>query len=238
MNVENDGLERILASLGKNFDLEFEPLDLDGRHLEVLNIANMPAYLERLAASRQIEQPLRDLPLWAKVWPGALVLGRFLRKLEPEGKSLLELGAGMGVCSLVASAYGFRRIVLSEANPLALDFARANVLKNGLEKRIQCTLLEIGKPSAALADEKFDLIAASELLYLNDLHRPLLKFLHQRLASGGKALFCTDRARLKPEFHKLAEREFSVQEGNIGVKSVSDGQTSRQVFNILILERQ
>lgn len=236
MLPENDELQTILDSLGKDFDLEFEPVEIDDRQLEILNIANMTEHLDRLLAAKKISDPLRDLPLWAKVWPSSLVLGRFLRKQEPEGKSLLELGAGMGACSLVAAGFGFRRIALSDANPVALKFARANVLKNHLQNLIQTTLLEIGKPAQALADEKFDIIAASELLYLDKLHRPLLKFLQQRLAPGGRALFCTDVARLKPEFRKLALQSFSVREGHIGLKSTENGKTGQRVYNILILE--
>lgn len=238
MLSENNELEKILEPLREDFDLEFEPIEIDGRPLEILNIANMTEHLDKLMAARKISDPLRDLPLWAKVWPSALVLGRFLRKQNPEGKSLLELGAGMGVCSLVAAGFGFSRIVLSDANPVALQFARANVLKNSLQNLIQTTLLEIGSPSQALAGEKFDIIAASELLYLDKLHRPLLKFLQKRLAPSGCALFCTDIARLKPEFRKLAMQDFSVREGHIGLKSSENGKTSQRVYNILILEQK
>ena len=231
-------LAEILNRLGKTFELQFEDLDVDGRKLEILGISNMRAHLDGLLAAKKIRDPIRDLPLWAKVWPAALVLGRFLRRQEPEGKSMLELGAGMGICSLLAAGYGFDRIVLSEANPVALEFARANVLRNGLEDKIQTTSLKIGAASKALENEQFDILAASELLYLDDLHRPLLKFINKRLRPGGKALFCTDVARLKPNFRKLAARAFAVQEGHVGLKSAEDGEEKRRLYNILILERK
>ena len=49
---ESDELQKLLAELEKDFKLEFEPLDIDGRHLEILNIANMTEHLDRLLACR------------------------------------------------------------------------------------------------------------------------------------------------------------------------------------------
>ena len=81
-------------------------------------------------------------------------------------------------------------------------------------------------------------MAASEILYLDDLHRPLLKFVDRHLAPGGKALFCTDLARAKPHFTKLAAKSFKLTEGRIGVKSRDeDGEEQRRIYSILILER-
>ena len=74
-------LDQILADIRKTFDVDFVPLQLDDGRLEVLNINNMQSHLDGLLARHAIHDPLKDLPLWAKVWPGSFVLGRFLRKL-------------------------------------------------------------------------------------------------------------------------------------------------------------
>lgn len=223
-------LSGLLAAIGKTFEVEFEPLQVDSASFEVLDIKNMPSHLDRLLASRTLNAPLRDLPLWAKLWPGSLVLGRFLRNFEPEGKSLLELGCGMAGLSLVASQYGFSRIVASDIAPEALAFARANILRNGLEEKVCVQRLDVCSPGK---QARYDMIAAAELLYLDELHRPLLKFVSEYLAPGGKAFFCTDLARLKPRFQKLAARKFALQEGKIAVRG-----DSPRVYSILILENK
>ena len=168
------------------------------------------------------------------------MLGRFLRKLEPEGKTMLELGGGCGVLSLVASRYGFRHIVTSDIVNDALQFARANVLHNKLQDLIDVCYLDVSRPGKdERFPEGFDRIVASELLYLDDLHRPLLKFVDRHLAPGGKAVFCTDMARAKPHFAKLAAKTFQVQEGHIGVKSQdADGKEQRRIYVLHILERK
>ncbi len=236
---QTEDIDSLLAAIRATFEVEFEPLQVDESALEVLTIRNMQSHLDGLLQRRAIRDPLKDLPLWAKIWPGSFVLGRLLRKYEPEGKSLLELGAGCGLLSMVAARYGFARIVLSDIVEDALRFARANVLRNRLQDRVEVRRVDVTTPGRdPRFSEGFDLIAASEILYLDDLHRPLLKFVGRHLAPGGKALFCTDLARAKPHFAKLAARSFKITEGRIGVKSRDeDGEEQRRVYSILILER-
>ena len=210
-------LDQILADIRKTFDVDFVPLQLDDGQLEVLNINNMQSHLDGLLARHAIHD-----------------------KLEPEGKTMLELGGGCGVLSLVASRYGFRHIVTSDIVNDALQFARANVLRNKLQDLIDVCYLDVSRPGKdERFPEGFDRIVASELLYLDDLHRPLLKFVDRHLAPGGKAVFCTDMARAKPHFAKLAAKTFQVQEGHIGVKSQdADGKEQRRIYVLHILERK
>ena len=234
----SDTLKDLLAEIERDFEVGFEPLQVDDGQLEVLTIHNMQTHLDALLRKKAIRDPLRDLPLWAKVWPGSFLLGRFLRKYPVEGKSLLELGAGCGVLGLVAARHGFARVVISDVVEDALRFARANVLHNGLAEQVEVCHLDVTAPGRdARFPDGFNYIAASELLYLDDLHRPLLKFLSRHLRPGGKAFFCTDMARHKPRFAKLASKTFNVTEGHLGLKSRDEeGAEQRRVYNILILE--
>lgn len=230
-----DSLPEILERIRSRLDVKFEPLEVDGETLQVLGIDNMPEHLDNLLAKHAIRNPLKDLPLWAKVWPASIVLGRFLRKYETARKTMLELGAGMGVCSLIASRFGFKKIVASDVNKDALDFARANALRNGLENIVSVKFLDVAAPARQLP-EPFDFICASELLYLEELHRPLLKFLERNLAPGGKAFFCMDLGRRKSRFEKLAARGFQLESGCIGVKSADENGEERRIYHLIILE--
>ena len=126
-----------------------------------------------------------------------------------------------------------------EIVPDALLFAEANVLRNGLENIIDVTHLDVTHPGKdPRFTEGFDLVAASEILYLDELHRPLLKFLGRHLAPGGKALFATDLARAKPRFAKLAAKSFRVDERRIGLTSHDeDGKEQRRAYSLLVVER-
>lgn len=232
-------LDDLLARIRATFDVDFEPLVIDDLSFDVLSIRNMQSYLDGMLARKAIRNPLKDLPLWAKVWPASFVLGRYLRHFEPQGKRLLELGAGCGTLSLVAAHYGFARIVCTDIVPDALLFTEANVLRNGLENIISVAHLDVTRPGKdPRFAEGFDLVAASEILYLDELHRPLLKFLGRHLAPGGKALFATDLARAKPHFAKLAAKSFRVDERRIGLTSHDeDGKEQRRAYSMLVVER-
>ncbi|MDE5833635.1 MAG: methyltransferase [Desulfovibrio sp.] len=232
-------LEKILHKIGRNFSVKFEPLAIDGQTFDILAVENMPAYLDKLVAGGSIADPLRDLPLWAKVWPASFVLAKALKTIDTKDKTLLELGAGMGVCSIMASYYDLKKITVSDSSEDALDFARANVLKNNLSSLIDIRSLDLSSPGP---DPRFagttDIIMASELLYLDNLHRPLLKFISRALAPGGKALLCQDLSRAKPRFKKLAEKSFKVREGRTAVKSVDENkEEERRIYSVLILEK-
>lgn len=72
----------------------------------------------------------------------------------------------------------------------ALLFTKANVLKNNLQDLISVQHVDVARPGA---DPRFsdgvDIVAASEILYLDSLHRPLLNFLSRHLKKGGRAVF-------------------------------------------------
>lgn len=238
---QDSDIDQLLEAIRQRFRVEFKPLAIDGTTFDVLDVENMQQYIDRLIDTHAIKDPLKDLPLWAKVWPGSFVLEMYLRKkVDTQNKSFLELGCGCGVLSLMASRLGFSRMMASDVEEDALLFTKVNVLKNGLGGRITVTSVDVTRPGA---DPRFaegiDVIAASEILYLDDLHRPLLNFLQRHLAPGGCAVFCTDMARRKPHFAKIAAKEFTVSELYApGRMTDSDGKISRRLYSLLRLERQ
>ncbi len=235
--MTNTALDALLDQIQQKFSVDFEPLQVDDSPLQVLSITNMTEHLDKLIDNKAIHNPLKDLPLWAKVWPASFVLGRYLRKLAPEGKTLLELGAGCGTLGLLASRYGFSSVCISDIVPDALLFAKANVLKNNLENVVHVRHVDITDSRASLGNTRFDMIAASEILYLEELHRPLTKCLQRHLNTGGKAILCTDMARKRPRFFKQAEKLFTIQELLVGVRGTSaDGEEEKRVYALHILE--
>ncbi len=232
-----NNIDEILDKINQKFNVNFEALDIDDEPIHVLSINNMQKHLDGLIAKKSIHDPLKDLPLWSKIWPASFVLGRFLRKLEPEGKTLLELGAGCGTTSLIASRYGFSEVHITDIVEDALLFAKANVIKNNLEHVARVRRVDIKESRTSLKESRFDIIAASEILYLEELHRPLIKCMQRHLAKGGKGVLCTDMARRRPRFFKQAAKEFNVTEQLIGVRSTNDeGNEERRVYALHILE--
>ena len=122
-----------------------------------------------------------EFPLWAKIWEATSVLSTYMADLpvNPE-KRFLEIGAGIGVVGIVAASFG-HRVVMSEHNPDALNFARANAVIN------KCNNLEIkdldwNKP---VCDELFDQIIGSEVVHKKSDIKSLLMLFNKCLKPGG-----------------------------------------------------
>jgi predicted nicotinamide N-methyase len=96
------------------------------------------------------------LPYWAELWPAGLELAEALPRELP-GVRVVELGAGLGVPSLVAAARGAEVTAVDWA-PEAVELLQENAARNGL------------RLTAVAADWRdfdgsFDLALAADVLY-------------------------------------------------------------------------
>jgi predicted nicotinamide N-methyase len=121
------------------------------------------------------EDPLQDFPLWAKIWPASVVLAGHLSRLPvAPGQRILEIGSGLGVVGIIAACSG-HDVTLTDANPHALEFARANAHLNG------CTQLTVQRLDwqDPQPEGKFDTIVGSEVVYKDqDIDRLLTLFVN------------------------------------------------------------
>lgn len=226
-------LDELLDMARQRFEVAFEPLTVGDTRLEVLQVQNMREYLDNLVPTIT-EDALSALPLWAKIWPASFMLGHFLRHVPTKGKSLLEIGAGCGVTGLIAATLGFSEVVISDVHDDALLFARINVLQNGFADTVTVRKVDI---QTTRMDRTFDYIVGAEILYLESLHRALVKFIIHHLAKkpDAEAVLSKDYRRKAKKFFKLAERDFRMQEQTVGAKASSDSpedDASRSLFTI------
>ncbi|RLN57786.1 hypothetical protein BBJ28_00004903 [Nothophytophthora sp. Chile5] len=134
--------------------------------------------------------------LGGEVWAGALVLCEFLEAQAEalvHGRDVIELGAGCGLCGLVAASLGAKSVVLTDEYP---DLLERNITKNrhlwaerkptGASVIVSSGELEWGE-TAAMAPfvGKFDSMLGSEITQLGrDLHVPLLETIRAVLRPG------------------------------------------------------
>ena len=110
------------------------------------------------------------------VWDASQVLGHYLDQQHNRwfGHSSLELGAGLGYASIVASRCGFSEVLATDGDAIVVPFARENVRKNALagadvETSVEhfewgdATRLETLIPSGSRLP---DLIMASDIIYI------------------------------------------------------------------------
>jgi len=195
-----------MASAREKYDVVFEPVRIGEMSLDILQIADMESYIDRLAekSGEQVE-----LPFWAKIWPASVLLGYYLCSLPAQKPlDMLELGAGVGVCGLAAAAMG-HNVLITDNHPDALLFARINILRNNLQEKAAVQAVDF---TADRLQRRFDCILGAEILYLEDTYPQLLNFLQQHLGidKDCEIILSAKDSRKSPAFFNHASQKFQI----------------------------
>lgn len=218
--IQQAPLETLLEMASERFEVRFETVGGAGEKLEILQITNMQDYIEALAERSGEDAPL-ELPFWAKIWPSSLILAYYVDRLPRNNARILEIGAGVGVTGLIAAKKGFQ-VTLSDIEEDALLFARINILKNNLQDTARIAYVDFTR---TVLEERFDYILGCEVLYREEMYRPLTKFLLKHLAPTphAEAIVALDYIRKAKKFFQLADKEFRMQSQTIGCKGGTEG---------------
>jgi predicted nicotinamide N-methyase len=131
-------------------------------------------------------------PLFGMVWPAGVALAETMSSLAIDGRSVLEVGCGLGLSSLVLKRRSVN-ITASDHHPLAGEFLRHNSDLNDLPPITYQSAAWAG-PNPALG--RFDVIIGSDLLYERDHPALLTEFLsHHANPSAQVILADPGRAR-------------------------------------------
>lgn len=143
-----------LAQFQKEHDTEIFPVKIGQIELQFHKPRSIDRYLDP-------KDVMRGFPMWSKLWEASAVLVQHMADLPVDHeRSILELGAGLGVAGITAAAMG-HDVTLTEYDPNALLFLQANVAQNNCD-RAKVRRLDWFQPDL---DGKFDLIIGSELVY-------------------------------------------------------------------------
>ena len=131
------------------------------------------------------------LPYWAEVWPSGRVLAEALLAAPLDGRRVLELGAGLGVPSIVAALRG-ASVLATDWYEEALAFCRANVARAGVA--VDTLLVDwFDPPAEPFAAEPFDLVIGADVLYEPRHATPLAELIRRLVAPGGAAWIADPR---------------------------------------------
>jgi len=203
-----------LESFYKQYETEATELTINGRRFQILLPKDLTGFINP-------EDILQEFPLWAKIWRASWVLADFLAALPAErGKSMLEIGGGAGLVSIVAATFG-HRITLTELNPDALQFARANAMLNGCP---QMAIRELDWQKPGLAGT-FDYIVASEVTYKEEHVRTLLNLFNTYLKPAGAVYLTGEMRRVSRDFYQQLETAFDLRVQKKVLRSAEDETT-------------
>ena len=181
---------------GRLFPLDERVVDLPGARIRFATVEYTPAVLERISALRGLQE--RVWPYWLEDWPATWALASLLAGESPEEwpGPVLDLGCGAGVMGAWMRARFGLEPFSCDFNSDACRLSARNVASNGgtpARGRVLCADLR-----AFPARMRFGLVLAGEMLYALENHEPVLAFLAEHLASGGRCLLA-DKGRSAAE---------------------------------------
>lgn len=103
------------------------------------------------------------LPYWAEVWPSGRVLCGLLAQMDLRGRTVIELGGGIGTGAMVAAMRGARALS-TDWYPAAVEFSRWNATHLGLD--MDSMVLDWRDPLPEVLDRApWDLVVGADILY-------------------------------------------------------------------------
>jgi predicted nicotinamide N-methyase len=146
------------------------------------------------AAYRQGEIPF---PYWSKVWPAAIALAEYLVQHPNvvKGKKVVELGAGLGLPSLVAARVS-GPVLCSDYAPEAVELARASAIYNG-HSNLETAVLDWNHLPK---DLEVDVVLLSDINYDPTAFAGLLNLVNHFRERGTTLLLSTPQRLLAKDF--------------------------------------
>ncbi|MFN3505103.1 MAG: class I SAM-dependent methyltransferase [Caldimicrobium sp.] len=180
---------------------EIEEITIRGKTLKIFR----PAKLEEIFQGDPFLES-EKFPLWFKIWEASIILADYIASLEGSFE-IIELGAGLGVPSLVASAFG-HKVLATDIDDLPLEFIKKSAQINSLI--VETQKLDILQPNL---NQKFDLIIGAELVFKKKFFEPLLNFFKTFVKPSGEIVLShsSERKRSLIPFLYLAENYFEIQ---------------------------
>lgn len=136
------------------------------------------------------------LPYWADLWTSSRVLAMSLLEERGAGRSLLEMGCGLGLATIAAMRAGFD-VLATDYYIDAIHMTRANAWRNlGVEPRVR--MVNWREWPADLG--RFDVIIAADVLYENEYATLVAQCISRAIAPGGVALIADPGRTALPTF--------------------------------------
>lgn len=189
-----------LKSFRETYRTEITPVSVNGRQFHL----HVPASLDDFIDP---DNPVRDFPLWAKVWEASLVLADFMARQPPDPqRCILEIGAGLGLIGVVSAAFG-HRTTATEYNADALAFARANAaINDGADLAVE--KLDWHAPRLG---GTFDRIVGSEVVYREADFQALRDLFDRYLKPGGDIILASGMRKTDMVFFDRMQRQYTIK---------------------------
>lgn len=166
------------------YEVETVNHHIGGSDFRIRALLNRQQFSDPDGSAERAGVPPASWPLFGVVWPAGLALAEEMSHFPIAGKSILELGCGIALTSLVLARRG-ADITACDYHPLAEAFLQHNVALNQLPALPFRTAPWLG-PNPLLG--RYDLIVGSDLLYERDHATLLAGFIAQHTHPASQVL--------------------------------------------------
>jgi predicted nicotinamide N-methyase len=197
-----------LSGLGYAVETKTHRIGTDDYRIRALR--DRQQYWDPDGAAERLGISSASWPLFGLVWPAGLALADEMSRFAVAGRSVLEIGCGLGIASLVLQRRG-ADITATDHHPLTAEFLRRNAELNDLPP-VAFRRVSWASPDRALG--RFDLIVGSDLLYERGHPAELAAFVARHaaptaevlLADPGRAHCARFGAAMREEGYERSER--------------------------------
>lgn len=179
-----------------------------GYNYKMAVASNLDELYNALLAKDKNDEDVTDerIPYWAELWPSAIALGEYIANNKEifSGKSVLEIGCGLGLSGMIASRFA-KNVLFTDYMQPPLDFVRYNCLQNDMNNVSQ-QILDWRKPDKSLAA---DILIAADVAYERRMFTHLVRAFKHLVKKGGLIIVSEpDRHYARIFFNSLEEKGF------------------------------
>lgn len=184
------------------YQVKIETVNVGGLSYQIRSLLNLQQYHDPLGEAERAGISPATWPLFGQLWPSSHVLALAMHSMDLAGKRVLEIGAGLGLASLVVQ----RRqgdMTVSDCHPLSQTFLNENIRLNNLPP----IRYEAGNWAA---DDNaclglFDLIIGSDILYERSHPEQLARFIATHSAPEVEVLIVDPMRQHRSRFRRAMQ---------------------------------
>lgn len=155
-------------------------VDIGSRQWKIRALSDTRQYADPNGEAEQVGICSAGWSLFGQLWPASKALARAVKRIDVEGRRIIELGCGLGLPSLVLQSRG-ADVTASDRHPLSESFLDYNATLNSVPL-LSYLDLDWDDENIATTAGQFDVIIGSDILYEPN-HAQMLVGLINRLAT-------------------------------------------------------
>lgn len=138
---------------------------------------------------------IQEIPFWATVWPGAIMLARQINhQIQVVGKTVIDLGCGGAVAGIAAARAGAKAVIANDLDAVALEMAMQNATANQVSLKPDLTnyLATQTLPPA-------EIVLVADMFYQSEQARRLTNLLTEAVKTGCEVFIADGQRAFAPK---------------------------------------